>query len=131
MSGRIFLLAGEPSGDAIGARLIQALRDQAPGGLELAGVGGPQMAGCGVSSLSPMPELSSPGAIGVPAPRLWRQLRRTVQEVERGRPDLVLTIDGPDFGLRLQRRLAGRPLVRVHYGASAAWTWTTRGASWA
>ena len=125
MSGRIFLLAGEPSGDAIGARLIHALRDQAPGGLELAGVGGPRMASCGLSSLFPMHELSSLGPVEilVPAPRLWRRLRQTAQEVERRRPNLVLTIDSPGFGLRLQRRLAGRPLVRVHYGAPDAWTW--------
>ena len=125
MSGRIFLLAGEPSGDAIGGRLIQALRNQAPGGLELAGVGGPHMASCGVSSLFPMHELSSIGSIEilVPAPRLWRRLRQIAHEVERRRPDLVLTIDSPGFGLRLQRRLAGRPLVRVHYGAPEAWAW--------
>jgi lipid-A-disaccharide synthase len=125
VSGRIFLLAGEPSGDAIGARLIQALRDQAPGGLEFAGVGGPRMASCGLSSLFPMHQLSSIGssAFLAPAPRLWRRLRQTAQEVERRRPDLVLTIDSPGFGLRLQRKLAGRPLVRVHYGAPEAWAW--------
>lgn len=125
MSGRIFLLAGEPSGDAIGARLIQALRERASGGLELAGVGGPHMASCGLSSLFPMHELSWIGATeNLPAaPRLWRRLRQTTHEIERRRPDLVLTIDAPGFGLRLQRRLAGRPLVRVHYGALGAWAW--------
>ena len=125
MSGRIFLLAGEPSGDAIGARLIQALREQAPGGLELAGIGGPNMARCGLSSPFPMQE---PMWLGLSeklarAPRLWRRLRQTAHEVERCRPDVVLTIDAPEFGLRLQRRLAGRPLARVHYGASEAWAW--------
>ena len=125
MSGRIFLLAGEPSGDAIGGRLIQALRDRAPGGLELVGVGGPHMAGCGLSSLFPMHELSLTGAAEFlpPVPRLWRRLRQTAHEVDRRRPDLVLTIDSPGFGLRLQRRLAGRPLVRVHYGALEGWVW--------
>ena len=125
MSGRIFLLAGEPSGDAIGARLIQALRERASGGLELAGVGGPHMASCGLSSLFPMHELSWIGATeSLPAaPRLWRRLRQTAHEIERRRPDLVLTIDALGFGLRLQRRLAGRPLVRVQYGAPEAWAW--------
>ena len=125
MSGRIFLLAGEPSGDAIGARLIQALRDQAPG-LELAGVGGPHMASCGLTSLFPMHKLSLLGFAGIlpPAPRLWRRLRQMAYEVDRRRPDLVLTIDSPGFGLRLQRRLAGRPLVRVHYGALETWAWS-------
>jgi lipid-A-disaccharide synthase len=125
VSRRIFLLAGEPWGDAIGARLIQALHDQAPGELELAGVGGPRMARCGVSSLRPMEPLSSTGLSGIlPAgPRLWRRLRQTVQEVERRRPELVLTIAEPGFAMRLQRRLAGRPLLRVHYVAPQAWAW--------
>jgi lipid-A-disaccharide synthase len=125
VSGRIFLLAGEPSGDAIGARLIQALQDQAHGALELAGVGGPRMASCGLRSLFPMHELSLTGFTEVlpPAPRLWRRLRQTAHEVDRRRPDLVVTIDSPGVGLRLQRRLAGRPLVRVHYVAPQAWAW--------
>ena len=125
MSGRIFLLAGEPWGDAIGARLIQALHDQAPPGLELAGVGGPKMTNCGLSSLFPMHELTLSGFAEVLplAPGLWRRLRQTTREVDRRRPDLVLTIDAPAFGLRLQRRLAGRPLVRVHYGALETWAW--------
>jgi lipid-A-disaccharide synthase len=125
VSGRIFLLAGEPSGDAIGARLMQALRDQGPGGLEFAGVGGSRMASCGLRSLFPMHELSGIDFTGTlpPAPRLWRRLRQTAHEIDRRRPDLVLTIDSPGFSLRLQRKLAGRPLVRVHYGAPQAWAW--------
>jgi lipid-A-disaccharide synthase len=123
VSGRIFLLAGEPWGDAIGARLIRALRDQARGELELAGVGGPHMARCGLSSLFPMHELAGSGfAEFLPSvPRLWRRLRQTAREVEHRRPDLVLTIAAPAFGLRLQRRLAGRPLLRVHYVAPQVW----------
>jgi lipid-A-disaccharide synthase len=125
VSGRIFLLAAEPWGDAIGARLIQALREQAPGDLELAGVGGPRMARCGLSTLFPMRPPSPPSIAGLlpPGPRFWRRLRQTTQEVERRRPDLVLTIDSPDFALRLQGRLAGRPLVRVQYEAPQAWAW--------
>jgi lipid-A-disaccharide synthase len=125
VSRRIFLLAGEPSGDAIGARLIKALRDQAPRGLEFAGVGGPHMTGSGLRSLFPMQELAPVGCAEIlpRAPRLWRRLRQTAHEVERRRPDLVLTIDSPGVGLRLHRRLAGQPLIRVHYGAPQAWAW--------
>jgi lipid-A-disaccharide synthase len=125
VSGRIFLLAAEPWGDAIGARLIRALREQGPGDLELAGGGGPRMARCGLPSPFPMPRVSSTGSAGVlpPGPRLWRRLRQATQEVERCRPDLVLTIDSPAFALRLQGRLAGRPLVRVQYEAPPAWAW--------
>ena len=125
MSGRIFLLADEPAGDAIGARLIRALRDLGPDGLELAGVGGPRMASCGVPGLFPMQEPSwlACSRMLPPAPRLWRRLRHAANEVDRRRPDLVVTIDSPEFALSLQRRLAGRPLVRVHYGAPQAWAW--------
>jgi lipid-A-disaccharide synthase len=125
MSGRIFLLAAEPWGDAIGARLIQALREQSPGDLELTGAGGPRMARCGLSSPFAMDVLTSPSIAGVlaPGPRLWRRLRQTAQEVERHRPDLVLTIASPEFALRLLGRLAGRPLVRVQYEAPQAWAW--------
>jgi lipid-A-disaccharide synthase len=125
VSGRIFLLAAEPWGDAIGARLIKALRQQGPGELELAGIGGPRMARCGLRSPFPMQGPSSTGIADMlpPGPRLWRRLRQVTQEVEHCRPDLVLTIDSPAFALRLQGRLAGRPLVRVQYEAPQAWTW--------
>jgi lipid-A-disaccharide synthase len=120
MPGKIFLVAGEPSGDALGARLMQALRDQAPGSLEFAGVGGPRMAHGGLLSLFPMAELA-PGGLLPQAPRVWHRLRQTAEEIDRWRPDLVLTIASPGFALRLQRRLAGRPLLRVHYVAPQAW----------
>ena len=125
MPGRIFLLAGERWGDAVGARLMQALRQQAPGELAFDGVGGPRMAGCGLQSLFPMEELA-PGSVAemLPRlPRLWRRLAQAAHEVDRRRTDLVLTIALPGFALRLQRRLAGRPVVRVHYGAPQTWAW--------
>jgi lipid-A-disaccharide synthase len=125
MAGRLFLLAGEPSGDNLGARLIQALRDEATEPLELVGVGGPHMARCGLASLFPMADLSprGPGRALARAARLWHRLRQTIAGIDRFRPDLVLTIGSPGFGLRLQRRLASRTLLRVHYAAPQAWVW--------
>jgi lipid-A-disaccharide synthase len=123
--GRIFLLAGEPWGDAVGARLMQALRHQAAEELALDGVGGPRMASCGLQSLFPMEELSL-GSMAERLPRLpglWRRLAQAVHEIDRRRTDLVLTIASPGVALRLQRRLAARPLVRVHYGAPQTWAW--------
>jgi lipid-A-disaccharide synthase len=125
VSGRIFLLAGEPWGDAVGARLIHALRHQASGELVLDGVGGPRMVSCGLQSLFPMDELS-PGSIAerLPRlPRLWRRLAQAAHEVDRRGTELVLTIASPDISMRLQRRLTARPLVRVHYGAPQTWAW--------
>lgn len=125
MPGHIFLLAGEPWGDAVGARLMQALRDQEPGGIAFAGVGGPRMASCGLQSLFPMEELALGGkAETLPRmPRLWRRLAQAAHEVDRRRTDLVLTIASLGVALRLQRRLAARPLLRVHYGAPQTWAW--------
>jgi len=123
--GQIFLLAGEPWGDAVGARLMQALHQQAPAALRFAGVGGPCMRSQGLQSLFPMEELA-PGSMAstlLRLPRRWWRLVQAAREVDRRRPDLVLTIDSPAFALRLQRRLAGRPLVRVHYGAPQTLAW--------
>jgi lipid-A-disaccharide synthase len=122
---RIFMLAGEPSGDMLGGRLIQALRAEAGDSLELFGVGGTRMREQGLKSLFPMDELSLFGFAEVlpHVPRLARRLRETAREIARRRPDLVLTIDAPGFALRLQRRLTRLPLRRVHYVAPQVWAW--------
>jgi lipid-A-disaccharide synthase len=126
MPGRLFFLAAEPWGDILGARLIQALRDQTSESLEFAGLGGRRMAQSGLTSVLPAME-PSPGGLGqlVPyRPRFWRRLRQTEEAIDRFRPDLVLTIGSPGFALRLQRRLAGRALVRVHYVAPLPGAWS-------
>ena len=122
---RIFMLAGEPSGDMLGGRLIRALRAQAGGSLELFGVGGARMRQEGLVSLFPMDELSlfGIGEILPHLPNLARRLRLTAHEIMQRRPDLVLTIDAPGFALRLQRRLSRLPVLRVHYVAPQVWAW--------
>ena len=120
----IFLLAGEPSGDMLGARLIGALRARAPD-LEIGGVGGPRMMEEGLVPLFPMDELSLIGFVEIVPhlPRLIRRMREVVADIERRRPAMVVTVDSPGFSLRLQRRLAGRNLIRVHYVAPQVWAW--------
>jgi lipid-A-disaccharide synthase len=122
---RIFMLAGEPSGDMLGARLIKALRAATGNTVEVFGVGGGRMREQGVDSLFPMDELSLIGFTEVlpHVPHLAGRLRQTAQEIERRRPDLVLTIDSPGFALRLQHRLRGLPLLRIHYVAPQVWAW--------
>jgi lipid-A-disaccharide synthase len=125
----IFLVAGEPSGDVLGGRLMAALRGRAPGVRFVGCVGGPRMAEQGLDSLFPMDDLTLMGfAEVVPSvPRVLRRLRETAEAIERARPDLVLTIDSPGFSLRLHRHLAARPigrsLRRVHYVAPQVWAW--------
>jgi lipid-A-disaccharide synthase len=122
---QVFVLAGEPSGDMLGGRLLKALGQQAGDRLEFFGVGGPRMAERGLVSLFPMEELSLIGFTEIlpHLPRLARRLRDTAREIRRRRPARVLTIDSPGFALRLQRRLAGLPMLRMHYVAPQVWAW--------
>ncbi len=120
----IWLLAGEASGDALGARLMAALHAVRPE-LRFRGVGGPRMEALGLRSLFPMRELAVMGLAEV-LPRV-RQLRARLDEavaaIEQDRPDLVVTIDSPGFALRLLRRVAPLGIARVHYVAPQAWAW--------
>ena len=106
----IFILAGEPSGDRIGAAIMAALRAR-HGALHFIGVGGPEMMEQGLSPLFAMEDLSVFGLVEV-LPRLAR-LRRRLDEVaakiRAAHPDLVLTIDSKGFSFALARRLAVAP----------------------
>jgi len=126
VSPRIFLIAGEPSGDRLGAALMAGLRDLAPGAT-FQGVGGPAMAAEGLQSLFPMAELSVMGLLEV-LPRylaLRRRMIETADALIAAAPDAVVTIDSPDFCLRVLRRArAARPGLRtVHYVAPSVWAW--------
>ena len=120
----IFLVAGEASGDVLGARLIEALAALRPD-LRFAGVGGAGMAERGLVSLFPMRELAVMGLVEV-LPRLralQRRLRQTAAEIARIRPALIVTIDSPGFTLRLLRQVAPLGIPRVHYVAPQVWAW--------
>ncbi len=126
MSPRIFLLAGEPSGDRLGAALIAGLRSLAPGA-DLAGVGGPEMAAQGLESLFPMSDLSVMGVAEVLPryPLLRRRLAEATAAAVAFAPDAMVTIDSPDFSLRLAARVrAARPeTLCIHYVAPSVWAW--------
>jgi lipid-A-disaccharide synthase len=126
MSPRFFLLAGEPSGDRLGAALIAGLRSLDPG-IEVAGVGGPAMEAEGLVSLFPMSDLSVMGIAEVLPryPRLLRRLSEAVRGVAMMRPDALITIDSPDFSLRLagRARLTRHSLRTIHYVAPSVWAW--------
>ena len=123
---RLFLVAGEPSGDRLGAALIAGLRALDPG-VEVAGVGGPAMAGQGMASLFPMERLSVMGLAEV-LPRLPELLRlrdRAAAAALDWPADALVTIDSPDFGLRVARKVrAGNGKLRtIHYVAPSVWAW--------
>jgi lipid-A-disaccharide synthase len=123
----IYLIAGESSGDVLGARLIAALRAR-QSDLAFAGIGGEAMAAQGVASLFPMRDLALMGLLEV-LPRLAhlrRRLRQTVADIAARRPDVVVTIDSPGFTLRVLRALQPSGVKRAHYVAPQVWAWRER-----
>jgi len=122
---RIFLIAGEPSGDALGGALMAGLKQLAPG-IEFHGVGGARMQEEGLASLFPMEELSVMGIAEV-LPRytaLMRRIRQCADEVLQLSPEALVTIDSPDFCLRVARRVKAASHIRtVHYVAPTVWAW--------
>lgn len=122
----IYLIAGEPSGDLIGARLMAALKQAAPA-VRFAGIGGARMAEQGLSSRVPIAELAVMGLAEVlpHARRILRQVRATVADIEARRPAIVVTIDSSGFTWRVARRLreAGNKVKLVHIVAPMVWAW--------
>ena len=124
-SPSIFLVAGEPSGDEIGGRLIAALASATGGNLRVAGVGGAAMAAEGLESLFPIEELSVMGLVEV-VPRavgIMRRMSETADAIRRLSPDAVVTIDAPEFANGVWRRLGGVDAPLIHYVAPTVWAW--------
>ncbi len=121
----LFLVAGEASGDLIGARLMAALKRRTGGAVRFAGIGGERMAAEGLHSLFPMQELSLMGLVEIlpRARHLLRRIRQTADAVLEMRPDAVVTIDSPGFTMRLAERLDGRGIRRIHVVAPQVWAW--------
>lgn len=123
---RLFLVAGEPSGDRLGAALMAGISSFRPG-TEFGGVGGPAMHEEGLESLFPMEELSVFGLAEVLPKyfRLKRRLKETVEAAIEFSPDALVTIDSPDFCLRVAKEVRRRaPEIRIaHYVAPSVWAW--------
>ena len=122
---RLYLIAGEPSGDKLGAALMAGLKDLADG-VEFHGVGGPLMQAEGLRSLFAMDELSVMGIAEVLQKyrQLKRRIKQTAQDVLAQQPDVLITIDSPDFCLRVARRVKQKSDLRtVHYVAPSVWAW--------
>ncbi len=123
----IYIIAGEPSGDLLGGRLMAALKTLSGGSVRFAGIGGEAMRAEGLQSLFPMTELSVMGLVEV-LPRLANILRRiklTLSDIETKRPDAVLTIDSWGFTGRIHGGLKkrGSTIPRIHYVAPMVWAW--------
>jgi lipid-A-disaccharide synthase len=123
---KLYVIAGEASGDALGAALLAGLKSLRPA-LQVRGIGGPLMQAEGLHSLFPMEELSVMGLAEV-LPKyahLKRRIREAAADVLAAAPDALITIDSPDFVLRVARIVrAARPDLRtIHYVAPSVWAW--------
>lgn len=122
---KLFVAVGEPSGDIMAAELIAALKQHTD--IELAGVGGPHLESVGLKSLFPMHEMTVMGIAEVvpKIPKLLRRIRETADAAIAFDPDIVLTVDAPDFSFRVQKKVkkAGIKAKRVHMVAPTVWAW--------
>ncbi|RUO58529.1 lipid-A-disaccharide synthase [Pseudidiomarina insulisalsae] len=120
----IGVLAGEHSGDLLGAGLMRELRAQ-HGEVEFIGVGGPLMTAEGLHSLVPMDDLAVMGIAEVVSrlPTLLRHRRHIVNALIERRPDVFIGIDAPDFNLTIAKRLKARGIATMHYVSPSVWAW--------
>ena len=121
---RIVIVAGETSGDRLGAGLIHAVRALRPD-VKFAGIAGPAMQAAGCEVWVPSEELAVMGLAEVVRhlPRLKRILRELEQRLVADPPDLYIGIDAPDFNLRVARRLRPTGLRTVQYVSPSVWAW--------
>lgn len=134
MSKHVYLIAGEASGDFLGAQLMAALKAQDPQ-IQFSGIGDTLMTAQGLESLFPMEELSVMGVFEI-LPKLKSLLGRideTAQDIVVQKPDVVVTIDAPDFSFRvhkkLRKALGDTAPQLVHYVAPTVWAWRPKRAA--
>ena len=120
----IGMVAGEPSGDALGLHLIQALRRHLPQA-RFTGIGGPRMESAGFQALVPMEKLSVMGFVEVlrHLPELYGVRRRLLAHFLNERPRLFVGIDAPEFNLGLELKLRTAGVPTAHYVSPSIWAW--------
>ena len=127
MNPHVFLVAGEESGDRLGAALISAIRERTQGKAHFSGVGGAHMAAEGVPSLFPLGDLAIVGFSSIPAmlSKILRRIREAADAVIAAKPDVLVIIDSPEFSHRVARRVRERApnIPIVDYVCPSVWAW--------
>jgi len=121
----IWMIAGEPSGDLIGARLIEALNKRTGGRLRVTGIGGEAMAATGLESRFPISDIAVMGLVEIipRIPLIKRRMRETIAQIKQDKPALVVSIDVPGFCYDVWKGLRGSGIPIVHYVAPTVWAW--------
>lgn len=122
---KVFILAGEPSGDRLGGALMVGLKTLQPD-VTFEGIGGPEMTAAGLKSRFDMSELSVMGIAEIlPKYRsLKARIKQTADAIVEMQPDVMITIDSPDFSLRVAKLVKARSTIRtLHYVAPTVWAW--------
>lgn len=123
----VYIITGEPSGDMLGATLMAALKRRTGGAVRFAGIGGEAMRDEGLETLFPMADLAVMGLVEVlpRIPRILGRIRETIADIEKRRPDVVVTVDSWGFTGRIAKALKARgsSIPRVHYVAPQVWAW--------
>lgn len=125
-AAKLYIIAGEASGDILGSRFLHALKQQEKN-ITTCGIGGSRMIEEGFKSLFPMEELSLMGFVEIipHIPHMIKRINQTVDDIINTQPDILLTIDSPGFNTRVVRKIKQRaPSIRcVHYVAPSVWAY--------
>ena len=122
----IFIIAGEASGDQIGADLIYQLKKLNKNPIKFVGIGGPKMIKEGLNPIFDMSEISVMGILEVVAKiyKIIKLLKLTEKSIYLNKPNILITIDSPGFNLRIQKKVCKiKNLKKIHYVAPTVWAW--------